>query len=372
MDGWKEFYVPAEDKRAIIKLRKAHADLILSVWEVTRRRYGMIVKEYRIPLPLGVEEFKRGQLYAVAECSKNETGGGEGAEVCSLVLLFIFILHHILIYLDSFVYRFLANYILPTFNIMFVIFPTLMSSFSMFKFLKHESFISNTLCPGRTVSGIYTHNIYRLRSKAPWALQKTLPAEAFEVHEESWNAYPYCKTIITNPGYMKNDFYIIIESMHLADNGRSENVLNAPKKREIMVLDICDDRLIGKTDYCAETDPKLFKSLKTSRGQLQPDWMNSTTPIMCCYKLVTIQFKWTGLGGMVERTVQKQYPKVFGKFHREMFCWLDNWIDLSMEEIRSIEVETALILRRQLEDPEKRGTTCCDNEKDQQTITHNM
>ncbi|EPB66064.1 hypothetical protein ANCCEY_14845 [Ancylostoma ceylanicum] len=40
----------------------------------------MIIKEYRIPLPLEVEEFRRGQLYSVAEACKNETGGGEGAE----------------------------------------------------------------------------------------------------------------------------------------------------------------------------------------------------------------------------------------------------------------------------------------------------
>ena len=38
-------------------------------------------KEYRIVLPLTVEEYRVGQLYSVAEASKNETGGGEGVEV---------------------------------------------------------------------------------------------------------------------------------------------------------------------------------------------------------------------------------------------------------------------------------------------------
>ena len=23
------------------------------------------------------------------------------------------------------------------------------------------------------------------------------------MHEEAWNAYPYCKTVLSNPGYMK-------------------------------------------------------------------------------------------------------------------------------------------------------------------------
>uniref|UniRef100_A0AC34GC39 Uncharacterized protein n=1 Tax=Panagrolaimus sp. ES5 TaxID=591445 RepID=A0AC34GC39_9BILA len=40
----------------------------------------MIVKEYRVLLPLEVEEYHRGQLFSIAEASKNETGGGEGVE----------------------------------------------------------------------------------------------------------------------------------------------------------------------------------------------------------------------------------------------------------------------------------------------------
>ncbi|CAH2263611.1 jg10916 [Pararge aegeria aegeria] len=41
----------------------------------------MLIKEYRVTLPLTVEEYQVGQLYCVAEVSKNETGGGEGIEV---------------------------------------------------------------------------------------------------------------------------------------------------------------------------------------------------------------------------------------------------------------------------------------------------
>ena len=41
----------------------------------------MLIKEYRITLPMTVEEYQMAQLYSVAEASKNETGGGEGVEV---------------------------------------------------------------------------------------------------------------------------------------------------------------------------------------------------------------------------------------------------------------------------------------------------
>uniref|UniRef100_A0A8C6MR30 Phosphatidylinositol transfer protein beta isoform n=1 Tax=Mus spicilegus TaxID=10103 RepID=A0A8C6MR30_MUSSI len=35
----------------------------------------------RVVLPCSVQEYQVGQLYSVAEASKNETGGGEGIEV---------------------------------------------------------------------------------------------------------------------------------------------------------------------------------------------------------------------------------------------------------------------------------------------------
>ena len=42
----------------------------------------MLIKEFRVILPMTVEEYQVAQLYAVAEASKNETGGGEGNYNC--------------------------------------------------------------------------------------------------------------------------------------------------------------------------------------------------------------------------------------------------------------------------------------------------
>lgn len=41
----------------------------------------MLIKEYRIPVPVSRDEYQIAQLFAVAESSKNETGNGEGVEV---------------------------------------------------------------------------------------------------------------------------------------------------------------------------------------------------------------------------------------------------------------------------------------------------
>jgi hypothetical protein len=44
--------------------------------------------------------------------------------------------------------------------------------------------------------GQYTHKIYKLQSKVPWWIRKMAPKGTMEMHEEAWNAYPYCRTII--------------------------------------------------------------------------------------------------------------------------------------------------------------------------------
>jgi len=41
----------------------------------------VLIKEFRIVMPLTVEEYQIGQLYSTCEASMKETGGGEGIEV---------------------------------------------------------------------------------------------------------------------------------------------------------------------------------------------------------------------------------------------------------------------------------------------------
>lgn len=32
--------------------------------------------------------------------------------------------------------------------------------------------------------------------------------------------------------------------------------------------------------------------------------------------------------------------RIFTHFHRQLFCWIDKWIDLSMDDIRRMEEDT--------------------------------
>ncbi|CAI4231492.1 unnamed protein product [Auanema sp. JU1783] len=263
----------------------------------------MIIKEYRIVLPFNVEEYQVGQLWSVAEASKAETGGGEGVEV-----------------------------------------------------LKNEPFDDVPLLGGQYNKGQYTHKIYHLQSKVPTIIRKIAPKGSLAIHEEAWNAYPYCKTVLTNPDYMKDAFFVKVETIHLPDRGTTENAHNLDAatlaKRNVVHIDISSDsEHLNSADIKPETTPSKFNSLKTGRGPLTGNWKETCQPVMCAYKLVTVHFKWFGLQSMVESYTHTQYPRLFSKFHREVFCWIDQWHGLTMVDIRAIEDKA----QRELEEQRKNG-----------------
>ncbi|KAJ7994255.1 hypothetical protein DPEC_G00263990 [Dallia pectoralis] len=301
----------------------------------------VLIKEYRVVLPCSVEEYQVGQLYSVAEASKNETGGGEGIEV-----------------------------------------------------LKNEPYEKEG------EKGQYTHKIYHLKSKVPAFVKMIAPEGSLVFHEKAWNAYPYCRTSESSflpvclpsfdrlvvvpcqwfrifPGYalscsitctsflqneyMKEDFFIKIETWHKPDLGTGENVHQLDpatwKTVEVVPIDIADGDQVAPADYKAEEDPSLFKSVKTSRGPLGPNWKkelvsNTDCPRMCAYKLVTVKFKWWGLQNKVESFIHKQEKRIFTNFHRQLFCWIDKWVELTMQDIRRMEAET----QKELEEMRRKGS----------------
>jgi hypothetical protein len=74
-------------------------------------------------------------------------------------------------------------------------------------YVKSEEFTNKKdLFPGVT-EGSYSHKIYKLDSKVPWWVKKIIPKGKLELHEESWTAFPYSKSIIQVKNftfYLKN------------------------------------------------------------------------------------------------------------------------------------------------------------------------
>ncbi|KAL3121496.1 hypothetical protein niasHT_009522 [Heterodera trifolii] len=73
-------------------------------------------------------------------------------------------------------------------------------------------------------------------------------------HELSWNAFPYCKTELTNPDYRKDDFLIRFETMHLSDRGTTKNALGLSKRvlneRKVVCIDIANDKISECREKC--------------------------------------------------------------------------------------------------------------------------
>ena len=128
---------------------------------------------------------------------------------------------------------------------------------------------------------------------------------------------------------MKENFYIKVESYHLPGRGAMENVHELTpeqlKVREVINVDIAHAE-VSPADYKPEEDPLKVKSEKTGRGPLvSKTWRQEVDPVMTCYKLVTIEFKWFGLQTKAESIILSTQNRLFLNFNRQVFCWMDKW-----------------------------------------------
>ncbi|XP_053224286.1 membrane-associated phosphatidylinositol transfer protein 2 isoform X6 [Podarcis raffonei] len=259
----------------------------------------MLIKEYRIPLPMSVDEYRIAQLYMIQKKSREETcGEGSGVEI-----------------------------------------------------LENRPYTDG---PGG--NGQYTHKVYHIGMHIPSWFRSILPKAALRVEEESWNAYPYTRTRYTCPFVEK--FSIDIETYYISDSGEQANVFNlspAEKRQTILdPIDIVKDP-IPPHEYKSEEDPKLYKSVKTTRGPLSEDWIKEHKnnpgryPMMCAYKLCKVEFRYWGMQSKIERFIHDVgLRKVMVRAHRQAWCWQDEWYGLTIEDIRQLEKEAQLMLAQKM------------------------
>ncbi|CAN0326545.1 unnamed protein product [Lampetra planeri] len=254
----------------------------------------MLIKEYRIPLPMSVEEYRIAQLYMIQKKSRDETSGeGSGVEI-----------------------------------------------------LENRPYEDG---PGGR--GQYTHKLYHIGMHIPGWFRAILPKAALRVEEQSWNAYPYTRTRYTCPFVEK--FSIDIETHYQQDGGDQLNVFNlgAAEKRQCSVdtIDIVRDPM-APHEYVVDEDPRVYRSERTGRGPLGDDWASlNPSPIMCAYKLCKVEFRYWGMQSKIERFIHDVgLRKVMVRAHRQAWCWQDEWYGLTIADIRRLERETQLALAQKM------------------------
>ncbi|XP_028971883.1 cytoplasmic phosphatidylinositol transfer protein 1b isoform X2 [Esox lucius] len=267
----------------------------------------MLVKEYRICMPLTVEEYKIGQLYMITKHSSEESEGGEGVEV-----------------------------------------------------VRNEQDVHPKHGPGQVTE----KRIY-LSSKLPsWV--RTFVPRIFYVTEKAWNFYPYTLTgLTTRPPrarlshlvqsvhlirvYLFSEysvsmlpkFSVCIETRFENNNGDNNNVFgDTPTPPEsVKHLDILVDPIPDK-HYKETEDLSHWVSAKTGRGPLVEGWRECTTPIMCSYKRVQCSFEVYGLQGRTEDFLHRNIQDILLVGHRQAVAWTDEWHGMNLEDVRKFERQT--------------------------------
>eukprot|EP00261_Vitis_vinifera_P013225 XP_002284874.1 PREDICTED: phosphatidylinositol transfer protein 1 isoform X1 [Vitis vinifera] len=268
------------------------------------------IKEFRIVMPMSLEEYQIAQMYMVLKMQQQTTTSDEGVEV-----------------------------------------------------LENRSFQDDALGKGQ-----YTSKVYRLQSKVPAWLTTFAPADALTMQEEAWNAYPRCKTVIKCPYF--NKFCLAIDTVHKADNGQSENVHGLNKKqlaaRQVEVIDIAS----AARDYWSyvvggnSVDFSKFRSAKTGRGPLLEGWQ-SCDPVMTAYKLVTVDAPYWGFGNRLEQAFLAGERALFLESHRNCFGWIDEWFGMTVQQLRELEEQTnsSLDVKTSTKDLDRRWA--CDKEEEE-------
>lgn len=239
----------------------------------------VLTREYRIPMPLTVEEYRVGQLYMIARHSNEQSEANDGVEV-----------------------------------------------------------VENNECEDPVYGkGQFTEKRIHLSSKLPYWIQAITP-RVFYITEKAWNYYPFTITEYTCSFLPK--IQISIKTRYEDNNGSTENCLGLKPieliQREVDFIDIAYDELSAK-HYKEEEDPKFFQSKKTGRGPLVEGWSKTTKPIMCSYKLVDASFEVWGMQTKAEDFIHKCIRDILLLGHRQAFTWIDEWYEMSIDDVREYE-----------------------------------
>ncbi|CAF0802985.1 unnamed protein product [Adineta ricciae] len=241
----------------------------------------MLLHEYRICLPFTVEEYHTGQLYMICKHCEIESSKDEGVEV-----------------------------------------------------VRNEAITNED-----GLTGQLTEKRLYLSSRLPTWIRSLIP-NVFYITEKASNFYPYTTTEYTCSFLPR--FSIMVETRYENNNGTTENCHQlSPEELAIRKMEYLDIALENVPDYKYKEseDPCKYKSTKTGRGPLVPNWREFMKPIMCAYKIVRVRFEVWGFQTRVEDFTQRAVRDILVLAHRQAFTWMDEWYGMTLDQVREYERE---------------------------------
>ncbi|TRY59503.1 hypothetical protein DNTS_017888 [Danionella cerebrum] len=186
-------------------------------------------------------------------------------------------------------------------------------------------------------AGQITEKRIYLHSKLPTWVRKFVPM-VFYLTETAWNFYPYTITgqfkkpvkqmfSILTRCVLKLCFFSAFLFVFICCRLTTEFTLfsdGPTSKDNICFLDILTDPIPDK-HFKKSEDLSSWVSEKTGRGPLVDGWRNTTKPIMCSYKRVTCSFEVYGFQGRTEDFVHRNIRDILLVGHRQAVAWIDEW-----------------------------------------------
>lgn len=250
----------------------------------------MLIKEYRIPFPCTLAEYRVGMLYMISRATDEENRASSGSDIISVV--------------------------------------------------KREKYYDNV----RGVYGVYTEKLCHVRNLLPFFIKVFIPPDRCVLVEKAWNAFPYhCLTLYEAP-FFGDNFHLSIESTYVQEGHEFQhNAFNVDEReldlRQVVTLNIASDQQLHMP---LDADVRKFRPKSTSRPILDEDgiWMRTAHPIMHCYKLCRFDFNVKGMPG---RRIEKWGHKhgleyAFLRFNRQVFCWMDSWFGLDIADVDNLAI----------------------------------
>ena len=199
--------------------------------------------------------------------------------------------------------------------------------------------------------GVYTYKTHHPGNRLPWFVEAFFPKDKLVMHEETWNSHPFFLAIFTLPEFFGPKFCTTVKSKIITTEpkGKLEVEENtfclSPEdleKRKMTTLNIADNMFEPKN--LEGESPDSFQSRKRIRGPLGKDWQDSDV-LSVTHMLITVDLAGPDIyPNKLISFGERMIRKFMWRYYRELFLMMDDWIDLSTEEIVRLEEECMRVL----------------------------
>eukprot|EP00917_Polyrhabdina_sp_WS-2016_P002045 GHVP01004393.1.p1 GENE.GHVP01004393.1~~GHVP01004393.1.p1 ORF type:complete len:1210 (+),score=201.01 GHVP01004393.1:19-3648(+) len=249
----------------------------------------MKIVEFRVRIPVTLEAYHRGFLYSIAKKSLQESLDTPGDGVTVLET-------------ESF---------------------------------QHENF----------GTGIYTNKRISFASKVPSWLQMILSKEVLCFDETAWNSFPFCKTEYIQRSISGFKFQVLTFHIEGKETDVEANLAQLEdqilESRKIITVDLIKDNTEEMRDRLLR---QKFNNPHISR--IPPNYADDSEILMTAIKAFVVDIPVPFFSSRIESFVIDLMHNMLIDFHSEMLLNMDNWIGLSLPEVRLYEDKIAAKLAK--------------------------